>query len=168
MNECSLLFDLQADAFFGAAHEEVIIRHYGVAPDLAVEHVIALQLGVFFGSGLRGYDLTLIAHCDHGVAGEDYLSRSESRLAPFDLARADVHTSQGASAILLEAEHTVKVAVFDDGRAPMIRQIITFLPPNGLGGKGAAIFADLKRTRADTVTRRAVNDVLPVALPLMY
>ena len=155
---CGRLLELDADAFFGAAGEEVVVGEDGVGPDFAFEDVVALEFGVFFGVGFDDDDFAFVTEGDDFVAGEDDLAGAEAFFFPHVFAGADVDAGEGAFAVFFEAEHAVEVAVFDDGGAPVVEAFV-FAAPDGFGAEAAAGFGDFEGAGADAVAGGAVDDV---------
>lgn len=60
--------EFQADALGRAAGEQAVVGEHRIAPDLAVEHFLALQLGVLAGLGLDDDEFALVAEGDDVVA----------------------------------------------------------------------------------------------------
>ena len=152
------LLELDADAFFGAAGEEVVVGEDGVGPDFAFEDVVALEFGVSFGVGFDDDDFAFVAEGDDFVASEDDLAGAEAFFFPHVFAGADVDAGEGAFAVFFEAEHAVEVAVFDDGGAPVVEAFV-FAAPDGFGAEAAAGFGDFEGAGTDAVTGGAVDDV---------
>lgn len=152
------LLELDADAFFGAAGEEVVVSEHGVGPDFAFQDVVALEFGVLFGVGVDHDDFAFIAKGDDFVACKDDLARAKAFFFPHVFAGSDVNAGEWAFAVFLEAEHAVEVAVLDDGGAPVIEAFV-FAAPNGLGTEAAAGLGDFEGACANAVTCGAVDDI---------
>ena len=142
---------LEADTFLGAASKEVIVGQHGIAPNFAIQHVIALEFDVFFGVGFDDDDFTFVTEGDDFVSRENDLAGAKASLFPDVFASFDVNTGQRSCSIFFEAEHAIEKAIFHDWGAPVIEALV-FTAPDLLSFKVAAVFADFESTCTHAVT----------------
>ena len=157
----TLFGDVDGDGFFRTTGEDGAVGEDRGGPAFSVEDIGAGDFRVFVWGGGDEDEFTGIAEGEQGVAaGEDQISWAEAVLAPFDFTGGHFEAGDGAFAIFFEAEHAVEVTVFDDWRAPMVGDLITFFAPEFFCLEAAAFFEDFGAAHTDAITGGAVDHVL--------
>lgn len=80
------------------------------------------------GRGFNDCQLSDIGKSQEFVPGKDQVPWSETILTPFDRSGFQFNALQGPVSVFLETEHSIKMTLMVNRRAPMIEHVVWFAP----------------------------------------
>ena len=147
---------VEADGFLGAPGKDVALGQGGSGPAFAVYDLGPGDFFVGGGGGFGDHEAAVVSKGKElAIASEGDVSWAETRFRPLFFTGGQLDAGERAVAVFLESEHTVEMAVVENGSAPVVDYV--FVEPNVLGGKFATRLGDFVEAAADTITSRAID-----------